>query len=143
MKQFEIDKLVDEIQDYLNSVETDEEDATAVGAMPDNHEKAGLFIPEGSKKKMGRFLKTAKYAGYAIETLAIGLLTTVIMAPFGSWPRTVMFVIGTLLVSIFAVAVLHAMQARIRLLLQIEANTQRIAVSKVRIAMALEKFRLE
>jgi len=143
MKQFEIDELVDDIQDYLNHVGDQGDEEGVINDAPDNHSLAGLFIPAGSRKRMERFLKYSKYGCYSVEAFAIGLLTTVILAPFESWPRTAMFVMGTLLFSIFTVTALLGMQARIRLLLQIEANTQRIAVSKARIAAALEKFRLE
>lgn len=143
MKQFEIDKLVDDIQDYLNSVEKPGVGANGVDKISQTGREAGLFISIKSREKMKRFLKFSKYACHAVEALTIGLLTTVILGPFGGWPQMVTLVIGTLLLSIFAVTVLLGMQARIRLLLQIESNTQRIAASKARIAEALEKLRLE
>ena len=144
MKQPEIDKLVDDIQVFLNRVSeqggiTEESFApsTITGA------EAGIFIPAGSKKKMDRFLKVSRYACYLLEALTIGLLTAVIVWPIGSLPQTAMFIVGALLFGIFTITMLFGMQARVHLLLKIEANTQRIAASKARIAESLEKLHLE
>jgi hypothetical protein len=143
MKQFEIDKLVDDIQGYLNQVEAQGGNVNAVEEPPAELSDEGLFIPTKSRKKMNRFLRFSKYACFTVEALTIGLLTTAMLAPFGSWSRTIMFVTGSLLLSIFAITVLLGMQTRIRLLMQIESNTQRIAVSKARIAEALARIRPE
>jgi len=144
MKQFEIDKLVDDIQGFLNQVEAQSDTAKTVEEPPaEEVREEGLFIPMKSRKKMNRFLRYSKYACFTVEALTIGLLTTATLAPFASWSRTIMFVIGSLLLSIFAITVLLGMQARIRLLMQIESNTQRIAVSKSRIAEALARIRPE
>ena len=142
MEQYEIDKLVDEIQGYLNHVGKGEDYVGAPEGTRRDDVQAGLFIQSRSRKKMHRFLMFSKYAHYGVEALTIGLLTTVMLSPFDSWPRTAMFVIGVLLFGIFTITVLLGMQTRIRLLLQIEANTQNIALTKTRIAETLEKFRL-
>jgi len=142
MEQYEIDKLVDEIQGYLNLVGKGEDYVGAPEGTRRDDVQAGLFIQSRSRKKMHRFLMFSKYAHYGVEALTIGLLTTVMLSPFDSWPRTAMFVTGTLLFGIFTITVLLGMQTRIRLLLQIEANTQNIALTKTRIAETLEKFRL-
>ena len=142
MEQYEIDKLVDEIQGYLNRGGKGEDYVGAPEGTRRDDVQAGLFIQSRSRKKMHRFLMFFKYAHYGVEALTIGLLTTVMLSPFDSWPRTAMFVIGALLFGIFTITVLLGMQTRIRLLLQIEANTQSIALTKTRIAETLEKFRL-
>ena len=143
MKQPEIDKLVGDIQDYLNEAASqggfDEESYISA------HQGAGsgIFIPADSKKKMDRFLNYSRYACYLAEALTIALLTAVVVSPFESWPRTAMFVVGALLFGVFAVTLLLGMQARIRLLLRIEENTQRIAHSKARIAQTLSRLRTD
>ena len=144
MKQSEIDKLVDDIQVFLNRVSeqggiTEESFASCTTTCAE----PGIFIPTGSKKKMDRFLEISRYACYSVEAFTIGLLTSVIVWPFGSLPQTAMFVVGALLFGIFTITMLFGMQARVRLLLKIEANTQRIAASKARIAEALEKLQIE
>jgi hypothetical protein len=144
MKQSEIDKLVDDIQVFLNRVSeqggiTEE----SFGSCATTNSETGIFIPAGSKKKMNRFLKVSRYACYLVEALTIGLLTTVIVWPLGSLPQTAMFIVGALLFGIFIITMLFGMQARVRLLLKIEANTQRIAASKARIAESLEKLQFE
>ena len=92
---------------------------------------------------MERFLKISRYACYSAEALTIVLLTTIIIAPFENWSSTLLFIAGTLLFGIFTVSALLGMQARIRLLLRIESNTERIASSKTRIATALEGLHLD
>ena len=144
MKQSEIDKLVDDIQVFLNRVAeqggiTEESFASSTITSVE----PGIFIPAGSKKKMNRFLKVSRYACYLVEVLTIGLLTSVIVWPFGGLPQTAMFIVGALLFGIFTITMLFGMQTRVRLLLKIEANTQRIAASKARIAEALEKLQIE
>jgi uncharacterized membrane protein YccC len=92
---------------------------------------------------MKQFLKYSRFASYAVEVLTIALLTAAMLSPFQSWQRTAMFLMGVLLFGIFTITVLIGLQARIRLLLQIELNTYRIAISKRRIAEVLEKFQTE
>ncbi len=143
MKQPEIDKLVGDIQDFLNKAAAQGgfDEASYISA----HEGAGtgIFIPAGSRRKMDRFLDYSRYACYLAEALTIALLTAVVVSPFDSWPRTAMFVVGALLFGVFAVTLLLGMQARIRLLLRIEENTQRIAQSKAHIAQTLDKLRVD
>ena len=143
MKQPEIDKLVDDIQGYLHEVAEKGAPAATECVFPQTEAEAGIFIPAESRKRMRRFLKLSRYACYSVEALTIGLLTTVMLAPFESWTRTIMFIAGVLVFAIFAVTSLMGLQARLRLLLTIESNTQRIAVSKARIARALGKLRVE
>lgn len=140
MKQSEIDKLVDDIQMYLNRVR--EHGDMAEGDHRTNAE-TGIFIPSESKKRMERYLTYSRYACYAVEALTIALVTSVIMWPFSSLAQTAMFVVGTLLFGLFTVTMLLGTQARIRLLLRIETNTRRIAAGKARIADALEKMQFE
>jgi len=59
MNQFEIDKLVDDIQGFLSQVEAQGDTAKAVEEPP---AEEGLFIPMKSRKKMNRFLRYSKYA---------------------------------------------------------------------------------
>ena len=143
MKQPEIDKLVGDIQDYLNEAAAHGgfDEASYIAAHEDKG--TGIFIPADSKKKMDRFLNYSRYACYLAEALTITLLTAVVVSPFESWPRTAMFVVGALLFGVFAVTLLLGMQARIKLLLRIEENTQRIAQSKARIAQTLTKLRTD
>jgi len=143
MKQPEIDKLVDDIQEYLHEVAEKGAPAATQCAFPQTEAEAGIFIPAESRKRMRRFLKLSRYACYSVEALTIGLLTTVMLAPFESWTRTIMFITGVLVFAIFTVTSLMGLQARLRLLLTIESNTQRIAVSKARIARALHRIRPE
>lgn len=143
MKQSEIDKLIGDIQGYLNQAAAQGgfDEASYIAAHQDT--EGGIFIPAGSRKKMDRFLEYSRYACYLAEALTIALLTAVVVSPFDSWSRTAMVVVGALLFGVFAVTLLLGMQARIRLLLRIEANTQRIAQSKARIAETLDKLRIE
>lgn len=151
MNQYEIDKLVGDIQDYLNSVnnsvDVDEKNEIRDSAFSDNGElksdQAGLFIPEKSRKNLMRFMKYSRFASYVVEAMAIGLITTGVIYPFPSLPRTLMFLAGVLLFSIFTITMLLGLQARIRLLLQIETNTREIAQNKARIAEALERIHIE
>jgi hypothetical protein len=144
MKQSEIDKLVDDIQVFLNRIgEQGGMPEASYACSPTAHAAAGIFIPSGSKKKMERFLKYSRYACYSVEALTIGLVTTVIVWPFASLSQTAMFVVGALLFGLFTVTTLLGTQARVQLLLKIEANTQRIAASKARIAEALERLEFE
>ena len=145
MEQFEIDRLVHDIQDFLNQSEKMQELDGA--EMPENIEQegedAGVFIETGSRSKMERFLKYIQCALYAVEVLTIALFTAVMLAPFESWPHTVMVLIGVLLFGIFTISLLLGLQTRIRLLFKIESNTKQIAISKTRIAEALEKIGIE
>ena len=144
MKQSEIDKLVDDIQVFLNRVSEQGGMAEASYAcLPTANAEPGIFIPSGSKKKMERFLKYSRYVCYVVEALTIGLVTSVIVWPFASLAQTAMVVAGTLLFGLFTVTMLLGTQARIRLLLKIETNTQRIAANKARIADVLEKMQFE
>jgi len=145
MEQFEIDRLVHEIQDYL--IQSDQKQEVDDAEMHENSEQedeeAGIFIETGSRSKMERFLKYLQCALYAVEVLTISLFTAVMLAPFESWPHTVMFLMGVLLFGIFTISLLLGLQARIRLLFKIESNTRQIAISKTRIAKALEKIGIE
>ena len=143
MKQSEVDRLVEDIQQYLSQTADNGDAFPNCCPPPEESAEAGIFIAADSNKRMNRFLKISRYACYSIEALTIGLLTTTVIAPFESWSRTIMFVLGVLLSGLFAVSALYGMQARIKLLLNIESNTQRIALSKARIAASLEKLRLE
>jgi hypothetical protein len=154
MEQREIDKLISDIEDYLKQVGKSAASAVAPAedaakAILDSAEgeqaaiNAGLFITPDSRKKMGRFLKFSRFASHAVEILTIGLITTAVLAPFPSWPRTLMFLLGVLLFGIFTVTVLLSLHARIELLLQVESNTRTIAIHKARIAAALDKIKLE
>ena len=143
MKQFEVDKLVEDIQEYLTQVAENGDASESTYNSPIESAEAGIFIAADSKNRMTRYLKISRYACYLIEALTIGLLTTVMIAPFESWSRTIMFVSGALLLGLFMVSALYGMQARIKLLLSIESNTQRIALSKARIAESLQKLRLD
>lgn len=144
MDQHEIDKLVNDIQDYLADVEEqapfgtdDREDRERDMA------RAGLFISDEGWTGMGRFLKFSQLASYAIELLTIGLFIGCVLSPFPSWPVTLMFLMGVLLFGIFSITVLLSLQARVRLLLRIEESTKRVARSKERIASALERIQLD
>ncbi|UCD56363.1 MAG: hypothetical protein JSV16_11065 [Candidatus Hydrogenedentota bacterium] len=145
MDQHDIDRLVSDIQEYLNQVEEhrqgDEVESQEEGNK--NDLESGFFIPDSSRTRMECFLKYSRFVSYAVEVLTIALFTAGVLAPFRSWPRTLMFLLGVLLFGIFTITVLLSLQTRIRLLLQIEANTRRIALSKARIAEALEKIRIE
>jgi CHASE3 domain sensor protein len=142
MERDEIDKLVSDIQDYLNDVER--QAGGTVRRLTENQETAhnGAFIPAKSRGRMNRFLKYSRFASYAVEVLTIGLFTAGVMFPFISWSVTVMFLMGVLLFGIFAITVLFGLQTRVRLLLRIESNTRRVALSKERIADALENIRI-
>jgi hypothetical protein len=144
MRQSEIDKLVDDIQVFLNRVaeEGGTIEESLVSSTP-HHAESGIFIPAESKKKMDRFLRFSSYACYAVEALSVVLLTALIVWPVGGLLQTAMLVVGTLFFGIFAVTMIFGMQARVRLLLKIEENTQRIATSKARIANALEQMQFE
>ncbi len=155
MEQHEIDKLIGDVEDYLRQVgRTDS--ATSSTPVEGANEglfnsvageqaatDAGLFITADSRKKMARFLKYSRFASHAVEALTIGLFTTGMLAPFSNWPRTLMFLLSVLFFGIFAITVLLSLHARIELLLQIESNTRRIAVSKARIADTLDRIKLE
>ena len=145
MEKFEIDKLVGEIQDYLNRVEKQKHlnEIPGLTEPEEDSTDGGLFIPTESRLRMKQFLKYSRIASYAVEVLTIALLTAAVLSPFQSWQRTAMFLVGVLLFGIFTITVLIGLQARIRLLLQIELNTYRIAISKRRIAEVLEKFQTE
>ena len=54
-----------------------------------------------------------------------------------------MFLLAVLLFGVFTVTVLHGFRTRIRLLMQIESNTRRIALTKARIAEMLGQIRTE
>ena len=146
MEKSEIDKLVSDIQEYLNRVDKQKQINEIPGlneSQEDSVADAGLFIPSESRLRMKRFLKYSRYASYAVEALTIALLTSAVLSPFHTWQQTTMFLMGVLLFSIFTITVLIGLQARIRLLLQIELNTYRIAISKRRIAEVLEKLQTE
>ena len=103
MEQFEINRLVHDIQDYLNQPDMKQEvdDAEIHEDTEQDNEEAGIFIETGSRSKMERFLNYLQCALYAVEVLTISLFTAVMLAPFESWPHTVMFLIGVLLFGIF------------------------------------------
>ena len=146
MEQYEIERLVNDIQEYLNHADENGENESMEegGELHYNEEEAaGIFIGTGSRTKMERFLKFFQFALYTVEVLTISLFTAVMMFPFRSWPQTIMFLIGVLLFGIFTISLLLGLQTRIRLLFSIESNTRQIADSKTRIAEALENIRLE
>lgn len=147
MDQQEIDRLISDIQDYLNHVgehdEPQKQSAENRKEMEQEDAEAGLFISAPSRKRMERFLKYSPFASYAVEALTIALFTAGILVPFSSWPRTLMFLIGVLLFGVFTITVLLSLHARIQLLVQIESNTHRIAMQKEKIARALERIRIE
>jgi len=145
MEQFEIDRLLHDIQDYLNQPDTKRviDEAGLHDAAEQEDEEAGVFIEGDSRSKMEKFLNYFQCALYAVEVLTIALFTAVMLAPFENWPHTVMFLIGVLLFGIFTISVLLGLQARIRLLFKIENNTREIAVNKGRIADALEKIGID
>lgn len=145
MDQQEIDRLINDIQDYLNRLgkrQQVHDNESAKKGEPDELE-AGFFIPAGSRARMERFSKYSRFASYAVEALTIGLFTAGMLAPFSTWPRTLMFLMGVLIFGIFTITVLLSLQARIQLLLRIESNTRNIALNKARIAETLGKIRIE
>jgi hypothetical protein len=143
MDQQEVDKLVSDIQEYLRSVAIDGPDRAAGSLEQSGEAEAGLFMTSGSRKKMRRFMKLSRAASVAVEILTIALFVTGLLVPFSSWSRTAMFLMGTLLFGIFTMSLLFGLQARIRLLCRIEANTREIALNKARIANFLENIRIE
>jgi hypothetical protein len=144
MEQYEIERLINDIQDYLNRPEQEEVDVAELDdSSRHDDEGAGIFIENSSRKRMKRFLKLFQYAFYAVEILTISLFTAVMMFPFPKWPHTMMFLIGVLLFGIFTISLLLGLQARIGLLFKIESNTRQIAYNKARIAEALENIQGE
>ena len=143
MDQQEIDRLINDIQDYLNQVGKRPPVGKENGQAEQAELEAGLFIAPASRAKMDHVLKYSRFGSYAIEALTIALFTAGVLSPFQTWPATLMFLIGVLLFGIFAITVLLSLQARIELLLGIEGNTHQIASSKARIADALEKLQME
>ncbi|RJP69322.1 MAG: hypothetical protein C4532_11125 [Candidatus Abyssobacteria bacterium SURF_17] len=147
MDQQEIDRLINDIQEYLNQVgehkETHGPSAGNLKEVGQEDAETGLFISAPSRNRMERFLKYSPFASYAVEALTIALFTAGILVPFSSWPRTLMFLIGVLLFGIFTITVLLSLNARIQLLVQIESNTRRIARQKEKIARVLDRIRIE
>ena len=145
MEQYEIDKLVSEIQDYLNQDEMNQnlDDIMGPEEMHQEDEESGSFMEAKARTRMERSLKYFQFALYAIEVLTISLFTAAIFSPFSTWPQTAMFLIGVLLFGIFAMTIMLGLQARIRLLFKIESNTRQIALSKMRIAEVLGKIGIE
>lgn len=144
MDQKEIDRLIADIQGYLNRVgkrQSVHDAESAKEAEPDELEP-GFFIAPDSRARMERFSKYSRFASYAVEALTIALFTAGMLAPFRTWPRTLMFLMGVLIFGIFTITVLLSLQARIQLLLQIESNTRNIALNKARIAETLGKIRI-
>ncbi len=145
----EIERLVSDIQGYLNEAarkkeKPDEETAHDIAKAPESDEEhAGSFITAKSLSGLKRCMRLSTYASYAVEMFTIALFTGGVLVPFSSWPRTIMFLLGVLIFGIFAITVLLSLQARIHLLLRIESNTRQIAVSKSRIAEALEKIHID
>lgn len=145
MEQYEIDKLMNDIQDYLNRNSGNHqddcvEDGELTGELDDEEES---FISDESRLRMERHLKYLQIAIYSTEALTISLFTAVMLFPFDNWLKTIMFLAGVLLFGIFSISVLLGLQARIRLLFQIEINTRQIALNKSRIAEVLEKILIE
>lgn len=143
MDQQEIDRLISDIQDYLNQVGKRPSVEKEGGLAEQAGVEAGFFISPSSRAKMDRVLKYSRFGSYAIEALTIALFTAGVLSPFRTWPATLMFLIGVLLFGIFAITVLLNLQARIELLIGIEGNTHQIALNKARIADALEKLQME
>jgi len=103
----------------------------------------GKFILPESRKKMKRDSILISIAIVFIESMTMVIIAMAIIAPFPTFPRTVMFVFATLALAIFAITMMLGLKARIRLLFRIESNTQIIALSKQRIAEALENLRID
>ena len=141
MEAHEMDKLMSDIQDYLKNrdgagVETDI-------ANPEGKPVPGSFISQKSRGKIPSLLKMSSIASYAIEILTIVLITAIMLHPSHTWPKTLMLLCGVLLLGIFMITTILNFQARIQLLLKIEENTRSIAVSKIRIAEALDNIQIE
>ena len=145
MEQHEIEKLMTDIQEYLNRVEKQQEAEGLEEATETEQEEleAGSFTSAGSKAKMKRFLKLSRIAAYAVEILTMAIFTTGVLIPFPSRAGTLMFLLAVLLFGVFTVTVLHGLRTRIHLLIRIESNTRRIAFTKARIAEALGQIRME
>jgi hypothetical protein len=145
MEQHEIDKLISDIQDYLDRAGRQRETEGLEGATEVEREElqAGFFTSAGSRAKMQRFLKLSRFAAYAVEILTIALFTTGVLIPFRSRAGTLMFLLAVLLVGVFTVTVLHGLRTRIHLLMRIESNTRRIALAKARIAEALGQIQMK
>lgn len=144
MDQHEMDKLMNDIQDYLKDRRTQKPAIEpAVAADPIYEPGEGTFISAASRKRIPLIMRCTRYASYAVEVLTIALFTSGIIHPFESWPRTMMFLLGVLLFGIFAITTLLSYQVRIQLLMKIEDNTRAIAANKARIADALDKIHIE
>jgi hypothetical protein len=144
MEQYEIDRLVSDIQDFLsqNRREPRVDDSVMSETRQEDEDETGIFISPDSRLRMEWFLKYSRFAIYAVEVLTVSIFTAVMLSPLSSWPKTIMLLMGVLLFGIFTITLLVGLQARIRLLVQIESNTRQIALSKTRIADALEKIGL-
>ncbi len=144
MDQQEMDKLVEEIQNFLNKNDKGTaSDAPHATEVAEAKTADGSFIAPQSRQKLPLILKVNRLSSYVLEVLTIALVTTGVVHPFPSWPQTLMFLLGVLLFGIFSIVSLLGHQARIRLLLRIEENTRSIAASKARIAKALEQIQVE
>jgi len=145
MEQHEIDRLMNDIQEYLGRAETkgEGEEPNETAYTERQNLESGCFISAGDKKKIQRFLKFSQIAAYAVEFLTMALFTIGVLIPFQSRMGTLMFLLSVLLFGVFAVTVLHGLRTRVRLLIRIESNTRRIALTKERIAEALGQIQME
>ena len=124
-KDFDMDKL-------LNDIETDAAKSTD-----------GTFLPQGFKEKKDKSLKYSKWLSYALFAIAAVFITHIVVKSPWSWFASGLVILATLFVAIFALTILELTRKRIKLLLSIENNTIRIAVSKERVARTLEKIQKE
>lgn len=144
MEQHEIERLMNDIQDYLSRDSGSHEDDCGEEEEPtDELDDGGSFISDESRIRMERHLRCLQIALYSTEALTISLFTAVMLFPFQNWLKTIIFLAGVLLFGIFSMSVLLGLQTRIRLLFQIEINTRQIALSKGRIAEVLERIVIE
>lgn len=138
MKQPDMEQLMADIQQFLNTSEPDGDAAALDGEVeaPD----AGRILPLGNPAAMAWVGRVAKWGSFAAEGLTILLLAGVATVGWASWVHLGLALAGILAAGLVSSMLLLGLHARIALLVEIETNTRRIADNKERIASLLERI---
>lgn len=139
--QPEMDRLMEDIQAYLRAdgQPVVAEDEPALEGEPEM-DVSGRFLPGGSPHVMARVGTLARYGSYVAQALAMFALAGVVSVSWTTWVHMALAVIAVLGAGLVSVILLLGVDARIRLLCDVESNTRRIAANKQKIAQLLERI---
>ena len=146
--QPDMDKLMHDIHDFLRAELA--EDESIVRSVPTDMEtplegevldmEDASFLPGGEPEILGRVGRIARWSSFLVQGLATLALLTAVSIPWESWLHLTLSLLAILATGLVGVILLLGVHARIGLLLDIEANTRRIASNKERIAAMLERI---